>query len=131
MFMKDLETLGKKHELLHLWTSVVLKWAYKYYRWMDDNDIYVVTMCECLNITPTTNLLTLTQPTVLNPTIQYSWIEKHWEGKYPAKAKKNDIECRKYSIITPYLSPITAICYTDELVPQDHVDIDVDDRIHI
>ena len=88
MFMKDLETLGKKHELLRPWTSVALKWAYKYYRRMDDNDVYVVTMCECLNITPATNSLTLTQPTVLNPTIRYSWIEKHWEGEYPAMAKK-------------------------------------------
>ena len=88
MFMQDLEMLGEKHKLLRPWTSVTLKWAYKYYHWMDDNDVSVVTMCECLNITSATNSLTLTQPTVLNPMIQYSWIKKHWEGEYLAMQKK-------------------------------------------
>ena len=48
MFMTDLETVKKEHEVLTPWVDVALSWAYKYYKRMDDNDIYVVTMCECL-----------------------------------------------------------------------------------
>ena len=62
MFMTDLETVKKEHEVLMPWVDVMLSWAYKYYKRMDDNDIYVVTMCECLRSTLVAHSLYLTQP---------------------------------------------------------------------
>jgi hypothetical protein len=50
--MKDLEKLGKEYAELKPWTDIVLQWAYKYYSRMDDNDVYVVTMCELSLLSP-------------------------------------------------------------------------------
>jgi hypothetical protein len=48
VFMTQLEELGREHELLEPWTKTGLDWATKYYKRMDDTDVYVVTMCEFL-----------------------------------------------------------------------------------
>jgi hypothetical protein len=50
--MEDLENLGKKYHELSPFTDATLKWAYKYYRRMDDSDVYVITMCEPLFLPP-------------------------------------------------------------------------------
>jgi hypothetical protein len=52
IFMEDLENLGKKYHELSPFTDATLKWAYKYYRRMDDSDVYVITMCEPLFLPP-------------------------------------------------------------------------------
>ena len=62
MFMTDLEMVKKEHEVLMPWVDVALSWAYKYYKRMDDNDIYVITMCECLRSTLAAHSLYLTRP---------------------------------------------------------------------
>ena len=64
MFMMDLEMVKtrKEHEVLTPWVDVALLWSYKYYKWMDDNDVYVVTMFECLRSTLAAHSLYLTRP---------------------------------------------------------------------
>ncbi len=42
------EQLGEEHQELQYWTWISLAWAQKYYKWMDNTDAYVITMCEFL-----------------------------------------------------------------------------------
>ena len=53
---------GQCHEVLMPWVDVVLSWVYKYYKQMDDNNVYIVTMCECLRSTLAAHLLYFTRP---------------------------------------------------------------------
>jgi hypothetical protein len=46
IFMSEWESLGKKYPKLIPWIDVGLDWAKKYYKFMDDTDAYIVTMCE-------------------------------------------------------------------------------------
>jgi len=57
LFIINLEKLGKEHDLLKPWTDATLKWVYKYYSRMDDNNVYVITMCESIPLPPS-----LTEP---------------------------------------------------------------------
>ena len=46
IFMSQWEELGKKFKRLMPWINVGLNWAKKYYKFMDDTDVYIVTMGE-------------------------------------------------------------------------------------
>jgi len=46
IFMLKWEALHKKCLRLTPWINVGLDWAKKYYKFMDDTNAYIVTMCE-------------------------------------------------------------------------------------
>jgi len=86
MFMTAWEQLGRDHPRLSQWTDIGIQWATTYYKKMDDSSAYVIAMCE-LTFGFIHHLLTfyLTWP-VLNPSIRLSWIRRHWEPNYVARA---------------------------------------------
>lgn len=49
IFMLQLEYVGESYKLLKPMTDIGYLWACKYYKKMDDNDVYIVTMCKFLN----------------------------------------------------------------------------------
>ena len=48
IFMSEWESLRHRTPRLTPWINVGLDWAKKYYKFMDDTDAYIVTMCEFL-----------------------------------------------------------------------------------
>jgi len=48
-FMTTLEATGEDNPVLKPWTDIGVKWATKYYKQMDDTNVYVVTMCKSFN----------------------------------------------------------------------------------
>ena len=79
--------LRAQHKVLKLWTEVGLDWAKKYYVQMDDTDAYVIVMCKFYTQYGTTLTANL-KPTVLNPAVRFSWIEREWEEQYIQMSKK-------------------------------------------
>ncbi|EDQ99992.1 uncharacterized protein LACBIDRAFT_334583 [Laccaria bicolor S238N-H82] len=67
MFMTAWEQLGTAHPRLARWTDIGIDWATTYYKKMDDSPAYVIAM-------------------FLNPSIRLSWIRRHWEPNYVARA---------------------------------------------
>jgi len=84
--MTTWEQLGRDHPHLSQWTDIGIQWATTYYKKMDNLSAYVIAMCE-LMFGFIHHLLTfyLTWP-VLNPSIRLSWIRRHWEPNYVARA---------------------------------------------
>jgi hypothetical protein len=48
-FMMQWESLGDQHDKLKPWADIGLNMAKKYYRRMDDTNVYVITMCKFVN----------------------------------------------------------------------------------
>ncbi|EDQ98471.1 uncharacterized protein LACBIDRAFT_335933 [Laccaria bicolor S238N-H82] len=67
MFMTAWEQLGRDHPCLARWMDIGIQWATTYYKKMDDSPAYVIAI-------------------FLNPSIQLSWIRRHWEPNYVARA---------------------------------------------
>jgi hypothetical protein len=84
-FMTKWEKLGTQHEVVRFWTEISLDWAKKYYKQMDETDVYVITMCKfyCRRLTA----LIASSILVLNPSMCFSWIEKEWEAEYIQDSK--------------------------------------------
>lgn len=45
MFMTGWERLRDQYPILKFWTDIGLEWAKKYYRRMDETNVYIVAMC--------------------------------------------------------------------------------------
>jgi hypothetical protein len=44
LLMTKWEQLGDKHPQLKHWINIGLFWAWKYYKWMDDTNTYIITL---------------------------------------------------------------------------------------
>ena len=75
MFMSKWEILAEVNHNLVLWINTGLDWATRYYSRMDNTSAYIISMGMSLAILIIMNVLL----EVLNPSIQMSWINKHWE----------------------------------------------------
>ncbi|EGO03172.1 hypothetical protein SERLA73DRAFT_149578 [Serpula lacrymans var. lacrymans S7.3] len=67
------ETLAENSPRLSIFTSIALKWANKYYQQVDNTSAYILAM-------------------LIMPTIQFSWISKHWENCYIRQAKSTILD---------------------------------------
>lgn len=82
--------IGRDHRNLRPWTDIGLKWAGKYYSKMNDTRAYVVVMCRFLFSFPPPLANVLSE--VLNPCIQFTWIDREWDDYYRAEAKRAILE---------------------------------------
>lgn len=48
LFMTQWERLGELHANLKPWTDIGLKWANKYYRRMDNTNVFIIATCKFL-----------------------------------------------------------------------------------
>ena len=109
--MMDLKMVKKEHKVLVPWADVALSWTYKYYKQMDDNDIYVVTMCEYLLLLSICYIL---PDLVFNPTICQTWTKYCWEDEYPRMARKMVLDAVSV-ILFHHTFPF--IIYPDDSLP--------------
>lgn len=86
VFMSQWESLRKESPRLTPWIDIGLDWARKYYKFMDDTDAYIVTMCESL-ILSQHELKADDHFVVLNPCIRFHWILDEWGSKYIKHAR--------------------------------------------
>ena len=92
-FMTSWEKLAERNQHLAPAINVGLKFAYKYYKKMDDTSAYMVAMCESNYLKYILSLRAHWQSTksgvilVLHPGIRVSWMREHWEAKYFKKAE--------------------------------------------
>ena len=78
------EQLGRDHPCLSWWTDIGIQWATTYYKKMDNLSAYDIMMCE-LRFGFIHYLITWPW-SVLNPSLRLSWIRRHWDANYVARA---------------------------------------------
>ena len=109
MFMSTWELLGEKHPRLEPFINIGLSWARKYYCRMDQTRAYIVAMGEllCILLLSVFRFIYVDFFVVLNPSVRLSWIRKHWEPPWIARAEgiiKGVVRQHTYIIFTlPYV----------------------------
>src|SRR5579864_3910077 len=81
IFMSGWEDLAEEDPTLILLINIGLHWAQKYYRRMDETDVYIVTMGKLFSPSPHEVTADLSHG-VLNPCIRFQWITEEWGTKY-------------------------------------------------
>jgi hypothetical protein len=99
--MTQLEVLGKKHTLLRPLMKAALKFAYKYYKRMDDTDAYVVTMCKYINTA--SNSFNSTYSPQPHDTVRA--VRKGMGGEICPESKDSYFEAREYNQYNLSLHP--------------------------
>ena len=87
MLMSSWEKLAHDEPCLKPWVDHALGWVYKYYKCMDNKDVYILAMCKFLNFNFTNTTLTHFK-TVVDPATCLAWIKYAWDAEFVMKAEE-------------------------------------------
>ena len=87
MLMSSWEKLARDEPRLKPWVDHALNWVYKYYKRMDNKDVYILAMCKFLTFNFTNTTLSYFE-TVVDPATRLAWIKYAWDAEFVMKAEE-------------------------------------------